>query len=180
MSIYEQYNLFLAQSVAPMWLRQTETDYELPTEKKLIGYEYLIENQLITNHYEFLEKLRDYLPDLDKTEFNDNGKSFFDGGNSWDNTWFNLAIPDGMEKIEYLKFLYEVVDGLDVENSDNLRHYQNELKSVLSQLINPKDLISEEILKTERLIRDYRFNIDSLELKLAVLKNKAKGGENGE
>lgn len=179
MSIYEQYNLFLAQSVAPMWLRQIETDYELPTEKKLIGYEYIIENQLITNHYEFLEKLKDYLPDLDKTEFNDNGKSFFDGGNSWDNTWFNLVIPDGMEKIEYLKFLYEVVDGLDVDNSDSSRDYQRDLKYVLSQLINPKDLILEEILKTERLIQSYKSSVDELELKLAVLKNKANGGENG-
>lgn len=153
---------------------------KISLEKKLIGYEYLIENQLIINHYEFLEKLKDYLPDLDKTKFNDNGKSFFDGGNSWDNTWFNLTIPDGMEKIEYLKFLYELVDGLDVDNSDSLRHYQNDLKFVLSQLINPKDLISEEILKTERRIRSYKSSIDELELKLAVLKNKAKGGENDE
>lgn len=156
------------------------TNIEISTEKKLIGYEYIIENQLITNHYEFFEKLKDYLPDLDKTEFNDNGRSFFDGGNSWDNTWFNLVIPDGMEKIEYLKFLYDVIDGLDVSNSDNLRHYQNELKLVLSQLINPKDLISEEILKTERRIRSYKSSIDELELKLAILKNKAKGGENDE
>lgn len=155
------------------------TNIKISLEKKLIGYEYLIENQLIINHYEFLEKLKDYLPDLDKTEFNDSGKSFFDGGNSWDNTWFNLIIPYGMEKIEYLQFLYEVVDGLDVDNSDNLRQYQNELKLFLSQLINPKDLISEEILKTERLIRGYKSSIDSLELKLAILKNKAKGGENG-